>query len=112
MSVYKFVELVGTSPKSWEDAALSVMAEAGQSLDELRIAEVLQKDLVVEKGRSVFRVKMRLSFKYLREEEEAPAAKPTPGKATAPKKKAEKKKPAARKEKPKKAEKKKAPEKK
>ncbi len=112
MSVYKFVELVGTSPKSWEDAALSVVAMAGETLDELRIAEVLQKDLVVEKGRSVFRVKLLLSFKYRREEEEAPAPKPAPGKAAAAKKKAEKKKPAARKGKPGKAEKKKTPEKK
>ncbi len=111
MSVYKFIELVGTSPKSWEDAALSIVAMAGQSLDELRVAEVLQKDLVVEKGRSLFRVKMRLSFKYLREEE-APAAKPAQEKAAVPRKKAEKKKPAAGKEKPRKAEKKKAPEKK
>jgi flavin-binding protein dodecin len=107
MSVYKFVDLVGTSPKSWEDAALNVVAEAGRSLDELRIAEVLQKDLDIERGKTLFRIKLRLSFKYLREEEEAPAAKPAQKKAATPKKK-----PKAKKEKPKKAEKKKAPEKK
>ena len=111
MSVYKFVDLVGTSPKSWEDAALKVVAEAGRSLDELRIAEVVQKDLDIERGKPLFRIKLRLSFKYLRAEE-APAAKPAQKKAATPKKKADKKKPEAKKEKPRKAEKKKAPEKK
>jgi len=111
MSVYKFVDLVGTSPKSWEDAALNVVKEAGRSLNELRIAEVMQKDLEIERGKTIFRIKLRLSFKYLREEE-APAAKPAQKKAATPKKKADKKKPEAEKEKPRKAEKKKAPEKK
>jgi hypothetical protein len=69
MSVYKFVELVGTSPTSWEDAARSVVAEAGRSLDELRIAEVVKQDLVVAKGKTTFRVRMNLSFKYLTESE-------------------------------------------
>jgi len=67
MSVYKFVELVGTSPNSWEDAARSVVAEAARSLEEMRIAEVVKQDLVVAKGRVVFRVKLNLSFKYLGE---------------------------------------------
>jgi hypothetical protein len=70
MSVYKFVELVGTSPTSWEDAARSVVAEAGRSLDELRIAEVVKQDLVVAKGKTTFRVRVNLSFKVLREEGE------------------------------------------
>ena len=69
MSVYKFVELVGTSPTSWEDAARNVVAEAGRSLEELRIAEVVKFDLVVAKGKMVFRVRMNLSFKYLTESE-------------------------------------------
>ena len=69
MSVYKFVELVGTSPTSWEDAARSVVTEAGRSLDELRIAEVVKQDLVVAKGKTTFRVRMNLSFKYLTESE-------------------------------------------
>jgi flavin-binding protein dodecin len=69
MSIYKFVELVGTSPTSWEDAARSIVAEAARSLDELRIAEVVKQDLVVAKGKVVFRVKMNLSFKYLAESE-------------------------------------------
>jgi len=71
MSVYKFVELVGTSPTSWEDAARNVVAEAGRSLEEMRIAEVVKQDLVVAKGKTIFRVKLNLSFKYRREEEEA-----------------------------------------
>ena len=70
MSVYKFVELVGTSPTSWEDAARSVVAEAGRSLGELRIAEVVKQDLVIEKGKTTFRVRVNLSFKVLREEGE------------------------------------------
>ena len=67
MSVYKFLELVGTSPTSWEDAARNVVAEAGRALDELRIAEVVKQDLVVAKGKTTFRVRMNLSFKYLTE---------------------------------------------
>jgi hypothetical protein len=70
MSVYKFLELVGTSPKSWEDAARNVLAEAGRSLQELRVAEVVKQDLVVAKGKTTFRVRLNLSFKYLREEKE------------------------------------------
>jgi flavin-binding protein dodecin len=70
MSVYRFVELVGTSPTSWEDAARSVVAEATRSLEELRIAEVVRQDLVVAKGKTTFRVRLNLSFKYLREDEE------------------------------------------
>ena len=70
MSVYKFVELVGTSPTSWEEAARNVVAEAGRSLDELRIAEVVKQDLVVAKGKTTFRVRVNLSFKVHREDEE------------------------------------------
>lgn len=70
MSVYKFVELVGTSTKSWEDAALTCIEEAGRTLEELRIAEVVTQDLVVMKRKTIFRVRVNLSFKYVREEEE------------------------------------------
>ena len=69
MSIYKFVELVGTSPNSWEDAARNVVAEAARSLEELRIAAVVKQDLVVAKGKVTFRVKLNLSFKYLAESE-------------------------------------------
>ena len=88
MSVYKFVELVGTSSTSWEDAALSVVAEAGRSLDELRIAEVVKKDLVVARGKTRFRIRVNLSFKYLREEEEALVGEQAQERVTAPEKKA------------------------
>ena len=70
MSIYKFVELVGTSFTSWEDAARNVVAEAGRSLDELRIAEVVRQDLVVAKGKTTFRVRINLSFKVFREDEQ------------------------------------------
>ena len=73
MSVYKFVELVGTSPNSWEEAARNVVAEAARSLGELRIAEVVKQDLVVAKGKTTFRVRVNLSFKYLREDEDVVA---------------------------------------
>lgn len=65
MSVYKIVEIVGTSPTSWEDAAQSALATAAKSLDELRIAEVVRQDVQVEKGKiTAFRVRLNLSFKY------------------------------------------------
>ena len=70
MSVYRFVELVGTSPNSWEEAARNVVAEAARSLDELRIAEIVKQDLVAAKGKLIFRVRVNLSFKYLRDEGE------------------------------------------
>lgn len=64
-SVYRITELVGTSKKSWEDAARNAVETAAQSLRELRVAEVTKLDLVVEKGRVVaFRARVNLSFKY------------------------------------------------
>ncbi len=69
MSVYKFVEIVGTSPTSWEDAARSVIAEAGRSLEEVRVAEVVKQDLVVAKGKITFRIRIMLSFKFVAERE-------------------------------------------
>jgi flavin-binding protein dodecin len=65
MSVYKFVELVGTSQKSWEDAALKVVSTAEKSLEKLRIAEVIKQDLMIGEGRTIFRVRLKVSFKYL-----------------------------------------------
>lgn len=64
-SVYKVIELVGTSANSWEDAARNAIETAGQSLRDLRIAEVGQLDMKVENGRAVaFRARVKLSFKY------------------------------------------------
>ena len=64
-SVYKVIELVGTSNKSWEDAARVAGERAAQTLRELRIAEVVQQDLVINDGRvEAYRSKLKLSFKY------------------------------------------------
>jgi len=64
-SVYKVVELVGTSPHSWEDAAKRAVETAAGSLRGLRVAEVLQTDLKVEDGKVVaYRTRVHLSFKY------------------------------------------------
>jgi dodecin len=64
-SVYKVIELVGTSSKSWEDAARVAVERASQTLRDLRIAEVVQQDLVVTDGKvEAYRTKMKLSFKY------------------------------------------------
>jgi len=65
MTVYKIVEIVGTSPKSWEDAARSALATASKSLEDLRVAEVVRQDVTVEKGKvTAFRVRLNLSFKF------------------------------------------------
>ena len=64
-SVYKIVELVGSSEVSWEDAAKKAVETASKSLRELRIAEIVQQDLKVEDGKvTAFRVRIKLSFKY------------------------------------------------
>jgi dodecin len=63
--VYKIVEVIGTSPISWEDAAKKAVQTAARSLRDLRIAEVVKQDMKVEKGRvSAFRIRVLLSFKY------------------------------------------------
>ena len=65
MSVYSIVELVGTSTKSWEDAAQSALKTACKTLDDLRIAEVVKQDVTVENGKiTSYRVRLNLSFKY------------------------------------------------
>ena len=64
-SVYKIVELVGTSTKSWEDAAKSAVEQAAKSLKNLRIAEVDNLDMKIEDNKVVaFRARVKLSFKY------------------------------------------------
>ncbi len=64
-SIYKVVELVGTSDSSWEEAAKDAVEAAGKSLRDLRIAQVNQLDMKVEDGRVVaYRAKVSLSFKY------------------------------------------------
>ncbi len=64
-SVYKVIELVGTSANSWEEAASNAVETAGKSLKELRVAEVRELDMKLEDGKVVaYRVKVKLSFKY------------------------------------------------
>ncbi len=65
MSVYKIIELVGTSEKSWEDAVNEAVTTASKTLKDLRIAEVKEMDVKIEDGKVVlYRVKVNLSFKY------------------------------------------------
>ena len=65
MSVYKVIELIGTSEKSWEDAAKQAVDEAGKSLRDLRIAEVVEFDLKLEDGKvAAYRARVKVSFKY------------------------------------------------
>ena len=65
MSVYKIVEIIGTSPKSWEDAAATALSTASKTLEDLRIAEVIKQDVTVENGKiTAFRVRLNISFKY------------------------------------------------
>jgi flavin-binding protein dodecin len=64
-SVYKVVELVGTSSDSWEKAAASAVAKAAASLRDLRIAEVVELDLQIKDGKvDAYRTKVKVSFKY------------------------------------------------
>jgi dodecin len=63
-SVYKMVDIVGTSTKSWEDAARIAVTTASKTLRDLRVAEVKKMDMKVEDDTLVFRVKMSISFKY------------------------------------------------
>jgi dodecin len=63
-SVYKIVELVGTSSESWERAANAAVDRATKSLRDLRIAEIIQLDMHIDGKKRVYRAKVRLSFKY------------------------------------------------
>jgi flavin-binding protein dodecin len=65
MSVYKVIEIIGTSSQSWEDAAAAAIKTARESLRGLRVAEVVQQDLDISEGDAItFRTKLRISFKY------------------------------------------------
>ncbi|MDA1329795.1 MAG: dodecin domain-containing protein [Chloroflexi bacterium] len=64
-SVYKVIELVGTSTDSWEKAAETAVNRAAKSLDDLRIAEILDLDMVLKDGKvQAYRAKVKVSFKY------------------------------------------------
>ena len=65
MSVYKVIEIVGTSENSWEEAANNAVERASQSLEDLRVAEVTSQDLKIENGEVVaYRTKVSVSFKF------------------------------------------------
>jgi flavin-binding protein dodecin len=64
-SVYRITELVGTSKKSWEDAAATAVNAASKTLRDLRVAEVIKLDMVIENGKvAAYRARVALSFKY------------------------------------------------
>lgn len=64
-SVYKVIELIGTSTESWEKAAAAAVERAAKSLRDLRIAEVVELDMQLEDGKvQVYRAKVKVSFKY------------------------------------------------
>lgn len=65
MSVYKMIEIVGTSPDSWDAAAKAAVEKAAKTLRDLRIAEVTAQDVVIENGKvSAYRTRLRVSFKF------------------------------------------------
>lgn len=64
MSVYKVIELVGTSTTSWEDAAVTAVNIAKETLRDLRVAEVVEQDLDLAGDEVIFRTKLSISFKY------------------------------------------------
>ncbi len=67
-SVYKVIELVGTSTESWEKAAAAAVEQAARSLRDLRIAEVVEMDLQIDEGKvRAYRTKIKVSFKYEKE---------------------------------------------
>lgn len=68
-SIYKIIELVGTSSTSWEDAARNAVETASKTLKDLRVAEIAKLDMTVEEGKvTQFRARVNISFKYHGEE--------------------------------------------
>ena len=64
-AVYKVVEIIGTSSESWEKAATMAVERASKTLRDLRVAEVVEQDLVITAGKvEAFRTKLKISFKY------------------------------------------------
>ncbi|MGA3173132.1 MAG: dodecin family protein [Syntrophorhabdales bacterium] len=64
-SVYKIIEIVGTSPTSWEEAAKVAIETASATLEDLRIAEVIKQDVTIENGHVTgYRIRLNISFKY------------------------------------------------
>ncbi|MGD0472224.1 MAG: dodecin family protein [Candidatus Velthaea sp.] len=69
MSVYRVTEIIGTSSKSWEDAAQTALSTAAGTLRDLRVAEVVEQDIALDEkgGIEAFRIKLKISFKYEKE---------------------------------------------
>jgi dodecin len=68
-SVYKVIELVGTSTESWEKAAAAAVARAAKTLKDLRVAEIVELDMQIEEGKvAAYRARVKVSFKYLGKE--------------------------------------------
>ena len=66
-STYKIIELVGTSDKSWEEAARNAIETASESLKELRVAEITRLDVTIENGKiTAYRARVNVSFKYVK----------------------------------------------
>jgi len=64
-SVYRVTEVIGSSSKSWDDAASNAVETAGKSVRDLRVAEVIKQDVTIENGKvSAYRVRLGISFKY------------------------------------------------
>lgn len=64
-SVYKVIEVIGTSTESWEKAASAAVTRASKTLRDLRVAQVVELDMAIEKGKvSAYRAKVKLSFKF------------------------------------------------
>lgn len=75
-SVYRVTELIGTSSRSWEEAAKNAVETAAKTLRDLRVGEVVEQDMTIENGKvTTYRVKLNVSFKYL--PEESPAKRST-----------------------------------
>ncbi len=65
MSVYKVIEIIGTSSTSWEDAAAQAVSTATETIRDLRVAEVVKQDIHLEEGGTItYRTKLQLSFRY------------------------------------------------
>ena len=68
-SIYKIIEVVGTSKTSWENAAKNAVETAGKSLEDLRVAEIIKLDMTIDKGKvSSYRSRVNISFKYRTED--------------------------------------------
>ncbi len=65
MSVYKVIDIIGTSSASWEEAATEAIRTAGETIRDLRVAEVVEQDIHIDEGGAItYRTKLQISFKY------------------------------------------------